>query len=137
MPNTPEPFGGFEFTPRTFHVKATDFKIIRRWSRSRFIGGGEDPQFSLVITGSATAKDGVCVIGATDDVVREFRLVLLPDRNAKEKWEWHRAHDISVGDEPHTPERRIKNRRNEMLDQCMRPVKTAFPSGASREMLAH
>jgi hypothetical protein len=117
MPGTTaEPLDGFKVVGGTFWVSATDFKIVHRWSRSELIGYDESPEFALTVTGAAVAKERVCVIGTTE-YVRKFGLVLRSTTKAKERWEWHRAHDISIGNEADTPERRINNRRNEILDR--------------------
>ncbi len=124
-----EPLDGFYPTGRTFFLTGSDLKAWRGYSRQE-IGEEWDRDFSISVTGLAVGDvDDVCVIG-TDKRSREFRLSIRSDFRAKKNWEWIKGNDISLFKfESDTPERRLKIRKNERLEESP-PTATLFISCA-------
>jgi len=109
-------YGGHGFAIRTFWFDVTDLHLHRRWSRESFVT--DKPEFSDFVTGKAVSKDRVGVIGR-EGAVNEFHFTLTVDTDAKESWEWHKAHDVLAYTDHsrYKPEHvRIKKLINDFLD---------------------
>jgi len=84
-------YGGYGFALRTFWFEVTDLRLHRSWTREfPYI---DKPSFSSVVNGRAVSKDSVGVIGR-EGAVKEFNFSLMVDTDAKDYWEWNKAHDV-------------------------------------------
>jgi hypothetical protein len=109
-------YGGYGFAIRTFWFNVTDLRLHRCWSRDSLIT--EKSEFSDFVTGKAVSEDRVGVIGR-EGSVNEFDFTLRVDTDAKESWEWHKAHDVLAYTDHsrYKPEHvRIKKLVNDFLD---------------------
>ncbi|MBM4225425.1 MAG: hypothetical protein FJ167_11750 [Gammaproteobacteria bacterium] len=109
-------FGGYGFAIRTFRFNVTDLHIHRVWSRESLITN--KPRFADVVTGKAVSEDRVGAIGR-EHSVNEFDFTLRVDTDAKESWDWLKAHDVLAYTDhsQYKPEHvRIKKGINKLLD---------------------
>ncbi len=122
---------GFGFALRTFSVKSSEFSIVRSWSRDPAYGSDSAETRDFIIGKATSDKDDVCVIG-TERHTKKFSLAICSDKNAKEQWEWIKANDVLIDESNDTPERRIKKRICELLDESP-PTATLFTIDADWE----
>jgi len=109
-------FDGYGFAIRTFWFAVNDLHLHSCWSRESLIT--RKPEFSHFVTGKAITKDRVRVIGR-ESAINEFDFTLRVDTDAKESWEWLKAHDVLAYTDhsKYKPEHiRIKKLINERLD---------------------
>jgi hypothetical protein len=88
---TDDAFGGYGFAIRTFRFDVSDLHLHRTWSQNSLIT--HRPELTPFIKGKAVSEDWVGVIGR-DGSVKEFNFTLKVNTDAKESWEWHKAHDV-------------------------------------------
>jgi hypothetical protein len=109
-------YGGYGFAIRTFWIDVSDLHLHSYWSRESLIT--HKPEFSNFVSGKAVSKDRVRVIGR-ESVINEFDFTLRVDTDAKNSWEWHKAHDVLAYTDhsKYKPEHvRLKKLINERLD---------------------
>jgi hypothetical protein len=109
-------YGGYGFAIRTFWLEVSDLHLHSCWSRESLIT--DKPEFSHFVSGKAVTKDRVRVIGR-ESAINEFDFTLRVDTDAKNSWEWLKAHDVLAYTDhsKYKPEHvRLKKLINERLD---------------------
>jgi hypothetical protein len=113
---TEDVFDGYGFAIRTFYFDVNELHIHRGWSQNSLNTGRT--KFYSSIKGRAVSEDRVGIIGR-DGSVKDFEFTLGVDTDAKESWEWLKAHDVLAytDNSKYNPEHiRIKNLIGERLD---------------------
>lgn len=126
-------YGGYGFAIRTFWFAVSDLHLHSYWSRESSLT--RKPEFSHFVSGKAVTKDLVRVIGR-ESAINEFDFTLRVDTDAKESWEWLKAHDVLAytDQSKYKPEHvRIKKLIDERLDTDP-PTAALFTYEADWEM---